>query len=86
MRDLIRNRSETGRRLAACVLRHDPRRKLAETRERMGSLQVRLERATERLMRELVAHLHATEARLHALSPLQVLIVAMRWCRTPTAH
>jgi exodeoxyribonuclease VII large subunit len=73
MHGLIRTDQRHVEDLAACVLRHDPRRMLAQTRERMGSLQVRLERATERLMRELEAHLHSTEARLHALSPLQVL-------------
>ncbi len=73
IRELIRTDQRRVRDLAASVLRHDPRRMLAETRERMGSLQVRLERATERLVRELGTHARSTEARLHALSPLEVL-------------
>src|SRR5581483_9413457 len=55
------------------VLRHDPRRMVAETRERMGSLRVRLDRAMERSTREVEAQVQSAEARLHALSPLDVL-------------
>lgn len=59
--------------LATRIVRHDPRRMAAETRERLGSLRTRLERSMERMVRELTAHVGATEARLHALSPLEVL-------------
>ncbi|HEX4284639.1 MAG TPA: exodeoxyribonuclease VII large subunit [Terracidiphilus sp.] len=59
--------------LGARILRHDPRRMAAETRERVVSLQARVERATERSLRELGNRLHGAEARLHALSPLEVL-------------
>lgn len=73
MREQIRERQRNASDLAARVLRHDPRRMLAETGERMASIGTRLERAVERHIRELATHLHATEARLHALSPLEVL-------------
>jgi exodeoxyribonuclease VII large subunit len=33
----------------------------------------RLDRTLERFVRDLGTHLHATDARLHALSPLEVL-------------
>ena len=56
------NRSETVSETCGAVLRHDPRRKLAETRERMGRFKLRLERATERLMRES-SSLHAVRSR-----------------------
>ncbi len=59
--------------LAGRVMRHDPRHKLGETRERLASRSARLERAMERYVRNLGQHLHATDARLHALSPLEVL-------------
>lgn len=59
--------------LAARMLHHDPRRLLAETRQRVASISGRLERVMERFIRELGAHLHATQARFHALSPLEIL-------------
>lgn len=55
------------------LMRHDPRRMLAETRERMASIWDQLERSMERRVRELAAHVHEADARLHALSPLGVL-------------
>jgi exodeoxyribonuclease VII large subunit len=59
--------------LAGSVMRHDPRRMLAEAREHMASICVRLERAMERCVRELATHVHEADARLYALSPLGVL-------------
>lgn len=59
--------------LSARVLRHDPSRMVTEIRERMASLRMRLERTMERQLRELSAQLQSSEARLHALSPLEVL-------------
>ena len=69
----IREGQRTASDLAAHLLRHDPSRMIVETRERMVSLFTRLERAAERHVRELATHLQAIEARLHALSPLEVL-------------
>jgi exodeoxyribonuclease VII large subunit len=59
--------------LAGMVLRHDPRRLLGEVRERIATSSTRLDRTWERFVRDLATHLRATEARLHALSPLEVL-------------
>jgi exodeoxyribonuclease VII large subunit len=59
--------------LAGRVMRHDPRRMLGETRERLAADSARLDRVLERYVRGLGQHLHATDARLHALSPLEVL-------------
>jgi exodeoxyribonuclease VII large subunit len=59
--------------LAGMVLRHDPRRLLGEIRERIATSSTRLDRTWERFVRDLAMHLRATEARLHALSPLEVL-------------
>ncbi len=59
--------------LAARTMRHDPRRRLGETRERLVADSTRLDHALERYVRGLGRHLYATDARLHALSPLEVL-------------
>jgi exodeoxyribonuclease VII large subunit len=59
--------------LSGIVMRHDPRRLLGETRERIAADCTRLDRTLERFVRDLSTHLHATDARLHALSPLEVL-------------
>ena len=59
--------------LSGIVMRHDPRRLLGETRERMAAGCTRLDRTLERFVRDRSTHLHATDARLHALSPLEVL-------------
>lgn len=73
MNERLRNDQGLVTELAGRVIRHDPRRMLAETRERLASIGTRLERAMERRVRELATHLHGTDARLHALSPLEVL-------------
>jgi exodeoxyribonuclease VII large subunit len=59
--------------LTAAVLRHDPRRSLAQTREHLLALRSRLDRAIERLTHSSAASLNALDARLHSLSPLAVL-------------
>ena len=59
--------------LAAAVLRHDPRRGLAQARERLTSGRTRLIHSMERMMHESVARLSSLDARLHSLSPLAVL-------------
>jgi exodeoxyribonuclease VII large subunit len=73
MRERLRADRRATDEFAELVMRHDPRRLLGETRERLASTSTRLDRSMERLVRELSAHIHATEARLHALSPLEVL-------------
>jgi exodeoxyribonuclease VII large subunit len=55
------------------VMRHDPRRLLGEAREQVAANCARLDRTVERFVRDLATHLHATQARLQALSPLNVL-------------
>ena len=59
--------------LATAVLRHDPRQLLTAARERQQSARSRLDRAVERTVGNSLTQLHATNARLHALSPLAVL-------------
>jgi exodeoxyribonuclease VII large subunit len=59
--------------LAAAVLRHDPRRALAQTRERLLALRNRLDRAIEGIVHASTANLGTLAAHLHALSPLAVL-------------
>jgi exodeoxyribonuclease VII large subunit len=70
---LLRARVDRVAGLAAAVLRHDPRRALAQTRERLLALRSRLDRAMEGLVHTSAANLGALAARLHALSPLAVL-------------
>ena len=59
--------------LEAHVLRHDPRRLLGSIRERLMFSRAHLDRACERLLHTSSAQLQAAEARLHALSPFEVL-------------
>jgi exodeoxyribonuclease VII large subunit len=59
--------------LAAAVLRHDPRQKLAQARERLATSRTRLDRSLERLLHASGSTLSALDARLHSLSPLAVL-------------
>jgi exodeoxyribonuclease VII large subunit len=59
--------------LIAAVLRHDPRRALAEARESLAVCRTRLERSLERTLHRSTARLSALDARLHSLSPLAVL-------------
>jgi exodeoxyribonuclease VII large subunit len=59
--------------LAAAVLHHDPRQKLAYAREHLADSRARLGRSLERLIESSSAHLGALDARLHSLSPLAVL-------------
>jgi exodeoxyribonuclease VII large subunit len=73
MREQLRADRRAADGLVELVMRHDPRRLLGETRERLASNSGRLDRAAERLVRELTTRVHGAEARLHALSPLKVL-------------
>jgi exodeoxyribonuclease VII large subunit len=59
--------------LGVYVLRHDPRRLLAGVRERLATDQARLDRALERLLLASSGQWNAAQARLHALSPFEVL-------------
>jgi exodeoxyribonuclease VII large subunit len=59
--------------LTAAVLRHDPRQRLAEARERLAACRTRLDRTLERTLHGSTATLSALDARLHSLSPLAVL-------------
>jgi exodeoxyribonuclease VII large subunit len=59
--------------LAAAVLRHDPRQRLAEARESLAACRTRIDRSLERTLHRSVARLSALDARLHSLSPLAVL-------------
>ena len=73
MRERLRTDRRATDELAEQVMRHDPRQLLGEARQRLASSSARLDRSLERLVRELSAHIHSTDARLHALSPLEVL-------------
>jgi len=59
--------------LNATVLRHDPRRALAQAREHLLSLRSRLDWAIERVVHAATSNLQPLDARLHSLSPLAVL-------------
>ncbi|MDR3739431.1 MAG: exodeoxyribonuclease VII large subunit [Terracidiphilus sp.] len=69
----IRERQQRVYELQAGILRRDPRSLLAAARERLVGLRHRLDLTFERTLRDASAELHATDARLHALSPLAVL-------------
>jgi exodeoxyribonuclease VII large subunit len=59
--------------LSATVLRHDPRRGLAQARERLLACRTRLDHSMERAIHTSAATVNALNARLHSLSPLAVL-------------
>lgn len=59
--------------LAAAVLRHDPRQRLAQARERLLFCRTRLDRSLERQLHASAATVSALHARLQSLSPLAVL-------------
>ncbi|MGA3079919.1 MAG: exodeoxyribonuclease VII large subunit [Terracidiphilus sp.] len=69
----LRQRQNQVADLAAAVLRHDPRRPLAEARERLQALRTRIDRSLERTLRRAAVRIGAVDARLHSLSPLAVL-------------
>ncbi|MGB6743526.1 MAG: exodeoxyribonuclease VII large subunit [Terracidiphilus sp.] len=71
--DELRHRQTRVAELTAAVLRHDPRRALAQARERLLALRARLDRSIERLVHSSASSLSALDARLHSLSPLAVL-------------
>jgi exodeoxyribonuclease VII large subunit len=69
----LRQRQSRVAELTAAILRHDPRRALAQAREQLLALRNRLDRAIERLIHSSAASLSALDAQLHSLSPLAVL-------------
>jgi len=71
--DQLRGRQRHVADLTAAVERHDPRQRLAQTRERLTARRTRLDRSVERVLRAHSEHLSALDARLHSLSPLAVL-------------
>ena len=73
LQEQIRQRRLRVDRLAAAVLRHDPRQGLAQARERLLRCRARLDRAVERSLHSSRVQIGSLEARLHSLSPLAVL-------------
>ncbi len=71
--DHLRRRQRHVADLTAAVERHDPRQRLAQTRERLTARRTRLDRSVERALRAHSERLGALDARLHSLSPLAVL-------------
>jgi len=59
--------------LTAALLRHDPRRRVAQALQQLAGCRARLERSVERLLAVSSSRLAALDARLHSLSPLAVL-------------
>ncbi|HZP07308.1 MAG TPA: exodeoxyribonuclease VII large subunit [Terracidiphilus sp.] len=69
----IRERQSQITALAHAVLRHDPRRTIAQKREMLLALRARLERSLERVLQSSAFKLGSLHARLQSLSPLAVL-------------
>jgi exodeoxyribonuclease VII large subunit len=69
----LRARQNRVAELAAAVLHHDPRPKLAHARQHLADYRARLGRSIERLLESSNSTLGALDARLHSLSPLAVL-------------
>jgi exodeoxyribonuclease VII large subunit len=71
--DRLRTHQQRATQLTGRVLGHDPRRMLGGIRERLVASSLRLDRSIERFKDTRTARLHAAGARLHALSPFEVL-------------
>jgi exodeoxyribonuclease VII large subunit len=69
----IRTRQKAMAELSTLVMRHDPRRQLAQARGHFESCRTRLDRTLERTMVAARARLGALDAQLNSLSPLRVL-------------
>lgn len=69
----LRRRQNHVHSLDASVLHHDPRRALAQARERLELNRNRLHRSVEHGLHAQLNTLKSLDARLHALSPLAVL-------------
>jgi exodeoxyribonuclease VII large subunit len=73
VRDDLRRQQDRIAGLLAAVLRHDPRRALAQARERLLALSARQLRAMERILQRSSVRESSLRAQLHSLSPLAVL-------------
>jgi exodeoxyribonuclease VII large subunit len=73
MRSLVREHCDRVNVVAATVLRHDPRRRLAHAGAHLADFRARMDRSMERLVAASQSRLGAFDARLRALSPLAVL-------------
>ncbi len=73
MRTRTRGHGKRLSELAAAVLRHDPRRRLAFAGAQLGDLRAHMDRSLERRIESSRSKLGELDARLHALSPLAVL-------------
>jgi exodeoxyribonuclease VII large subunit len=69
----LRRRRREITELTAAVMRHDPRRRLAEARAHFEACRARLDRALERTLQLSAARLSALDGQLNSLSPLAVL-------------
>jgi exodeoxyribonuclease VII large subunit len=69
----LRRRQRRVADLAAAVLRHDPRQRLAQARERLLTCRSRLDRSLERGIHSTRSRFNALDNRLNSLSPLAVL-------------
>lgn len=69
----LRQRQQQVASLYAAVLSHDPRRPLAQARERLMACDTHIDRSLERLLHDFASTHNAFDARLHSLSPLAVL-------------
>ncbi len=69
----LNQRQRRATELSAAVLRHDPRRALAQAREQLQACRTRLQHSMERLLHASGSTVGALDARLHSLSPLAVL-------------
>ena len=73
VRQQIRKGQSSAAELAALVMRHDPRRQLAQARGQVEASRTRLYRSLERAVEGARARLGALDAQLNSLSPLRVL-------------
>jgi len=69
----LRRRRREITELTAAVMRHDPRRRLAESRAHFETCRARLDRTLERTLQLSAARLSALDGQLNSLSPLAVL-------------
>lgn len=69
----LRRRRREITELTAAVMRHDPRRRLAEARAHFEACRARLDRTLERTLQLSAARLSALDGQLNSLSPLAVL-------------
>jgi exodeoxyribonuclease VII large subunit len=73
MNHQLRRRRREITELTAAVMRHDPRRRLADARAHFVACRARLDRTLERTLQLSAARVNALDAQLNSLSPLAVL-------------